>query len=799
MVEAFITDVLGWQKEDRGLFGHTNAYYGTVEQQGRLTLHLHLLLWIDNSLSPQEIRDRVMDPTSSFRHKLIRYLESCHQAEFINGSLMDIQQNVPLDLKAERKMHGTPAYIPPTHTLPECPPRLCKHSSCSGLCSLCRKFTEWWDKFTHETDDLLLRSNLHDHFYSIEDEQAAEQKKDWRGIKPKMKASKRIREKHGCLSKDNVCKARFPRTVIPSTVVSEDGHVSMRHIEPMMNTVNPILTYFSRCNTDVTSLLSGTSVKAVVSYVSDYVSKISLKSYQLFASVFQVFNTSSDMMRGDEKNHERSRHLMRKMVNSLSTKMEIGSPMAAMYVLGHPDHYSSHTYVPFPWKSYVTYVNTFWKADDVVVDDEQSPKEKVVISRQDGCIVAGSGVDDYIFRPVIFEHVTLYEWIQCADKKLMTKKERLAAAALKHNTEYSAALCCIPASGPETAIPVEDDGQDDTYFEADETDIADSDIYDVSDWDTEDEYEVIADKQARINKERRPLRHLFSKGHPKAGTHSVTCDFNCIQRVIPNFTGGALPRADKGDRNFYCMTMLTLFKPWRSPSDLKDYDSTWDQMFKSHQFTGRQNELMANFNVRYECNDARDDYYALMQKKLHEAKDAGATVHGHPRMGVRDKLSESMDPSLYDLVEQDDEDDADVVEYIGPKTLRLRKQAADIKGVLQNSGWLRARCFGESMPLIDLDRLLPPYKSRAEWSNIVKLERSKYTLNKLADLPPVATLARYNRTIWDDVEILDKDFLLGRSHEAVESAASFKSDIIERFRLNTEQARAFCIIADHAS
>jgi hypothetical protein len=44
-------------QEHPGLYGKTAAYYGAVEQQGRLTLHLHMLLWILNSLSPQEIRD----------------------------------------------------------------------------------------------------------------------------------------------------------------------------------------------------------------------------------------------------------------------------------------------------------------------------------------------------------------------------------------------------------------------------------------------------------------------------------------------------------------------------------------------------------------------------------------------------------------------------------------------------------------------------------------------------------------------------------------------------------------------
>ena len=37
------------------VFGETEAYYGTVEQQGRLTLHLHTLLLIKNALSPSDI------------------------------------------------------------------------------------------------------------------------------------------------------------------------------------------------------------------------------------------------------------------------------------------------------------------------------------------------------------------------------------------------------------------------------------------------------------------------------------------------------------------------------------------------------------------------------------------------------------------------------------------------------------------------------------------------------------------------------------------------------------------------
>ena len=70
----FIKHVLGVEQDHTGIYGDTSAYYGTVEQQGRLTLHLHLLLWISGSLTPQEIRDKIMDVDSDFQKKMVKYL-----------------------------------------------------------------------------------------------------------------------------------------------------------------------------------------------------------------------------------------------------------------------------------------------------------------------------------------------------------------------------------------------------------------------------------------------------------------------------------------------------------------------------------------------------------------------------------------------------------------------------------------------------------------------------------------------------------------------------------------------------
>ncbi|KAJ7091660.1 hypothetical protein C8R44DRAFT_835772 [Mycena epipterygia] len=251
MVEVFLKEILCWESELSGLYGHT---------KGRLTLHLHSLLWVKNVATPQEIRDKIMGGDSLFQQKLIEYLESAHQGDFIHGSMADVRKRVNVDPEAgpeEEDLQSGPMYTVPTKTLPSVPPPLCDEIHTKEEdCSKCQCLADWWLKYEHKVDNILLRSNM------------------------------------------GICKARFPREIFKSTHIDENGHINIKKAEPQINTFSHVLTYFSRSNTDVTRLLSGMAVKAVVSYVSDYVSKLGLKTYQAFASVFDP------MARGEWKLRE---------------------------------------------------------------------------------------------------------------------------------------------------------------------------------------------------------------------------------------------------------------------------------------------------------------------------------------------------------------------------------------------------------------------------------------------------------------------------------------------------------------
>ncbi|TFK53371.1 hypothetical protein OE88DRAFT_1711412 [Heliocybe sulcata] len=204
MVKLFIKHVLGIQSDHEGLYGKTSAYYGTVEQQGRLTLHLHLLLWITNSLSPQDVRERIMDVNSDFQMRIIAYLEGTHQGEFIGNNIQQVQAEVDFQM-------SHPDYKDPTQTLPEAPPPRCSHAMDTS-CEDCKETHEWKQQFKNVVNDLLLKSNMH-------------------------------KCRNHCKVK-GICKARFPREVILQTNIDMlTGYIYIKKLESWLNTFTPTLTY----------------------------------------------------------------------------------------------------------------------------------------------------------------------------------------------------------------------------------------------------------------------------------------------------------------------------------------------------------------------------------------------------------------------------------------------------------------------------------------------------------------------------------------------------------------------------
>ncbi|KAL1725088.1 hypothetical protein EV714DRAFT_196384, partial [Schizophyllum commune] len=747
MVKAFIKHVLGVGLNRRGLFGPTSAYYAAVEQQGRLTLHLHSMIWVRGAPSPQLIRDRLMNGDSAFEAEMIRYLEEMHTGQLLTGDMESVKAR---RIAGEEDEAQPRTREDPTQTMPIPPPSVCRCKGGNCNCEIQRR--SWWSAFKDTVDALILRVQIH---RCIRKKAARTATHSANGTKDPMEGIK------GCKGDDDVCDARFPRDFVGESYVDRvTGAIHLVKREVMMNCVTPVLTYLTRGNTDTTSLQSGTSMKAVILYVSDYITKCSLKTYHIMACIKSVFERNPPQFEGSAKDGKRARKLMLQMVNALAPRMEIGSPMAASYILGMPDHYKSHDFVVFWWRSYVNRVIDDWPGSV----GKPAFEERLVLKREQDQTVGTSVVDDYVHRPARYENYCLFEWMQCAKKSKRTPKQ------LKEFLE------------PEAS---------DADSESDSDSVRTSTVDVLEKLEQYPRVVPLKDgsQSSPLKVNRTPAYEPFLNTHPQYATFHVYCDPSKREYIVPNFAGGAIPRNDQGDREYYCATMLTLFAPWRRGRDLKSEGYNWDSTFRAHTFEPRHLQLMDNFNLRYECADARDDFRAELKKKKRRTVDADDASDDDDFQYAGD-YGEDLD------IDVPDED-------TGPAWNRTYQTVESARTYANASGW------ADSLPGRHIQSVPQSIKPRrimrgSEWAAYVRKLKDNLFHDRLKSMPTKKASVSGHDTDGTSgltekgVKILPASYFTNEYTEDKPDLKGMIDDIVGSFSLNAEQTRAFSIIAQHA-
>ena len=135
---------------------------------------------------------------------------------------------------------------------------------------------------------------------------------------------------------------------------------------------------------------------------------MTLKTHVIFDSIQSVFQKNSEMMGGNLPSKEKAWHFMTKVANLLSAKAEMGAPMIAMYLLGNPDHYTGHTFVPSYWQPYVQEAWQLFEDGNIF-----RVPQMVTIIKKRRRIMGLSPVHDYVHRPEALANINLYTWARC--------------------------------------------------------------------------------------------------------------------------------------------------------------------------------------------------------------------------------------------------------------------------------------------------------------------------------------------------------------------------------------------------
>ncbi len=144
-----------------------------------------------------------------------------------------------------------------------------------------------------------------------------------------------------------LCRMRMPRKLVPvSTIDPETGHISMRRSDPSINNFNEYVIAACRSNMDIKFIWSGSDAKALVYYITDYVTKTSLSFHDTFALVQKSITSlnNSSYQTDTETAIEKSRKLVLRCYNSLASQQELSGVQVASYLMDWDDHYTTHKF-----------------------------------------------------------------------------------------------------------------------------------------------------------------------------------------------------------------------------------------------------------------------------------------------------------------------------------------------------------------------------------------------------------------------------------------------------------------------
>ena len=205
----------------------------------------------------------------------------------------------------------------------------------------------------------------------------------------------------------------------------------------------------------------------------------------------------------------------------------------------------------------------------------------------------------------------------------------------------------------------------------------------------------------------------FLPGHGQSNTHIVKIIPSRSKTHLLNFIGGPLPQCDQGDFEYYCCTMLTLFKPWRNSGDLKDESESWAEAFTLYEFKFEDKKIMSNFNLHYECLDERDDYHAILkrQSKLKKKQQSSFFQESHEEeddFGINSNIQEDYgDPKI-----------------LGPNAIKKIQQMIEMEEIMKRASWKGDK---DNVIMQSKLQIFQPsiFRTGSQWKGIVKQSREK--------------------------------------------------------------------------
>ncbi|THU87487.1 hypothetical protein K435DRAFT_588287, partial [Dendrothele bispora CBS 962.96] len=296
-IRAFVKILLGYDpqnpRKEGGLLGKVKAYYGCVEAQGRGSLHCHMLVWLEGGLNLNEIRERVLSQSNSdFTERLIRYLDDVIATDIPE---VDVDSALP-----------HPCFL--------------RHI---------RK-REDESKTGFDFRRLVDKTQVHKHSFTCY--------KYWKGGSTPKTCRFDLDEKN----------VRASTSIDPNT-----GEILLHQRNGLINPYNPTMLSALCCNMDIKFIGSVTSAKAILYYVTDYITKAHVAFGALDAALKKLGPYDANC----QTLSERGKQLLNRCAYMMLSHQELSAQQVAAYLMQYGDYYSSHQFKPLLWTQFKKFID----------------------------------------------------------------------------------------------------------------------------------------------------------------------------------------------------------------------------------------------------------------------------------------------------------------------------------------------------------------------------------------------------------------------------------------------------------
>jgi Helitron helicase-like domain at N-terminus len=282
---------------EMGILGRVSAYFGTVESQGRGTLHLHILIWLENTPNADEIKE--MLKTEDFRAKVAAYIRANLRA-YLPG------------LESVESVNMIPREPEIAWSRPPDPDA---------------------EDYDRQLESMELRLARTEQIHTCKQNQCL------------------ITDKHGV----HRCKRRAPFECSSEDYIDESGKWGSKRLYGYVNGWIPGILTNVRCNNDGKLLTNGENTKNITFYITMYTAKKQGKTHNLSAILAKGFTYHYNHPNPKYLNNlqDDQRLFLFRLLQAINREQEIAAPMVISYLMGWGDVYRSHTYSPIVWPSFV--------------------------------------------------------------------------------------------------------------------------------------------------------------------------------------------------------------------------------------------------------------------------------------------------------------------------------------------------------------------------------------------------------------------------------------------------------------